>query len=274
MTDFSVRSDSVDVEQIMAQIRARIREKRGVDYTEEEIHRIAGVKLEQFLDSRSVRSGLLEEFRRRRSGPQAFENYAFEDSTLYESHRPVVRLVRRLLNPVLKLFINPQPVAQVLHMQARINEQLIGKEELEYEVMGNLVVELTRLGIEVKNLKMHVESLSARLDFDERRARALEGAVQYRPGALAPAVPAEGEEAEGAGAEDGEADAQAKSARRRRRRRGRRRGPGQLPATAAPGGEAGAPSDGSALAGGTAGDAGEPGPGGPAPARAEDPSNQ
>jgi hypothetical protein len=37
MADFSVRSDSVNVEQIMEQIRARIREKRGVDYTEQQI---------------------------------------------------------------------------------------------------------------------------------------------------------------------------------------------------------------------------------------------
>ena len=32
---------------------------------------------------------------------------------------------------------------------------------------------------------MRVESMSSRLDFDERRARALEGVVQYRPGAVA-----------------------------------------------------------------------------------------
>ena len=31
MADFNIRSDSVDVEQIMKQIRARIMEKRGVD---------------------------------------------------------------------------------------------------------------------------------------------------------------------------------------------------------------------------------------------------
>jgi hypothetical protein len=52
MTDFSIRSDNVDVEQIMRQIRARIREKRGVDYTEEEIRELANVKLEKFLDPR------------------------------------------------------------------------------------------------------------------------------------------------------------------------------------------------------------------------------
>ena len=56
-------------------------------------------------------------------------------------------------------------------------------------MIHNLVLETTRLGIEVKNLKMRVESMSSRLDFDERRARALEGVVQYRPGAVPPLQP-------------------------------------------------------------------------------------
>ena len=63
MADFNVRSDSVNVEQIMNQIRARIREKRGVDYTEQEIRDLAAVKLEQFLDPSKVRSDLLEQYR-------------------------------------------------------------------------------------------------------------------------------------------------------------------------------------------------------------------
>ena len=40
------------------------------------------------------------------------------------------------------------------------------------------------MGIEVQNLRMKVESLSSRLDFSERRVRALEGVVQYRPEAV------------------------------------------------------------------------------------------
>ena len=64
MPDFNVRSDSVNVEQIMEQIRARIREKRGVDYTEQQIRELAAVKLEKFLDPRGVRSDLLEQFQR------------------------------------------------------------------------------------------------------------------------------------------------------------------------------------------------------------------
>ena len=67
----------------------------------------------------------------------------------------------------------------------RISQRLQTRDELDalnFEMFNNLVVEATRLGIEVKNLRMQVESLSTRLDFDERRARALEGVVQYRPG--------------------------------------------------------------------------------------------
>ena len=63
MAEFNVRADEVNVEQIMHQIRARIREKRGVDYTEEQIQELAKIKLEKFLDPKGVRSDLLEQFR-------------------------------------------------------------------------------------------------------------------------------------------------------------------------------------------------------------------
>ena len=219
MSDFSVRSDNVDVEQIMRQIRARIREKRGVDYTEEEIRELASVKLEKFLDPRGVRSDLLDQFRRSRAAMPPPENFAFEDSTLYETHRPVVRWIRKLLNPLLKLFFNPNPIVQALHIQSGLNTRNARREELDslhYEVMHNLVIELTRLGIEVNNLKMRVESMASRLDFDERRARALEGVVMYRPGAAAPLPP---------GAPDTSRTADGDQERRARRRRRRTRRP-------------------------------------------------
>ena len=55
-----------------------------------------------------------------------------------------------------------------------------GLDQLQYEVLHNLVLETTRMGIEVKNLKMRVESLTGRLEFNERRARALESVVVYK----------------------------------------------------------------------------------------------
>ena len=225
MTDTSVRSDNVDVEEIMTQIRSRIREKRGADYTEDEIRELANVKLEKFLDPRGVRSDLIEQYRRTQAAMPPAPNYAFEDSTMFESHRGFLRFMRRLLRPVLKLFFNPNPLIQALHIQSELNTRNAQREAfdvLRYEVMHNLVVETTRLGIEVKNLKMRLESMSSRLDFDERRARALEGVVQYRPGAAAPqALPMGG----GLGANDkqGTEAEQAEHRNRRRRRRGRRR---------------------------------------------------
>jgi len=194
MADFNVRSDSVNVEQIMEQIRARIREKRGVDYTEQQIRDLAAVKLEKFLDPRGVRSDLLEQFRKAQPAyePPELPNFAFEDATLFDSHRAPIRWMRKLLMPILKLFFNPNPLIQALHIQSRLNTMSAEREarrdatrrqmdQLYYELIHNLVVETTRLGIEMKNLKMRVESMSSRLEFNERRARALESVVVYKP---------------------------------------------------------------------------------------------
>ena len=266
MSDFSVRADHVDVEQIMRQIRARIRDKRGADYTEAEIRELASVKLDRFLDPRAVRSDLLGHFKRQHqptplflAGEEFPPEYTFDpDVTLGSSRdlpRQILRGIRKLLSPILKLFINMGAITHPLHLQPAINakhRELFGRvsqrlqtrdelDALNFEMFNNLVVETTRLGIEVKNLRMLVESLSTRLDFDERRARALEGVVQYRPGTpLAPppppppaAAPAGGvsagrDESEGpAAAAAGTPGADAgdgRGPRRRRRRRGRRRG--------------------------------------------------
>ncbi|MGH9140384.1 MAG: hypothetical protein ACRD2I_04480 [Vicinamibacterales bacterium] len=193
MPDFNVRSDSVNVEQIMEQIRARIREKRGVDYTEQQIRELAAVKLEKFLDPGGVRSDLLDQFRKAQPAyqPPDLPNFAFEEDTLFESHRAPIRWLRKLLMPLLKLLFNPNPLIQALHIQSRLNTMNAEREaqresarramdQLYYELVHNLVVEATRTGIEVKNLKMRVESISSRLEFNERRARALEGVVVYK----------------------------------------------------------------------------------------------
>src|SRR5262245_49351104 len=142
MPDFNIRSDSVNVEQIMEQIRGRIRDKRGVDYTEQQIRELAAVKLEKFLDPKGVRSDLLKEFQR----TEPDQNYAFEDDTLFETHRGFIRFMRRLLAPVLKLFFNPNPLAHVLHMQSQINDNNTRRNQLYYELIHNLVLEITRLG--------------------------------------------------------------------------------------------------------------------------------
>jgi hypothetical protein len=281
MAEFNIRTDAVDVEQIMRQIRSRIAAKRGVDYTEEQIQELATVKLERFLDPKGVRSDLVQQFKRardRRPEPFQPQQYAVDANDLYGSSKAPVRLLRKLFRPILKLLLNANRLVQVLHQQSEINalyekqfhllrEKSQQRDEVDvlyYELVHNLVLELTRVGIENRNLKMRLESLSSRMDFDERRARALEGVVQYRQGtgpsrepaprprqesrpyqqpvaAMAPAAepsqpvqasPVQGQPPQGPDQQAGESNT---ARRRRRRRRGRRGGRGRLPGeTAAP----------------------------------------
>ena len=226
MADLHVRSDSVDVEQIMRQIRARIRDKRGVDYTEEQIQELARVRLEKFLDTKGVRSDLLEQFRRNAATDRP-PNYEFDDVTLFASDKPIVAFFRRLLLPILKLFFSPNQLITTLHLQSRINQHLLEHDALFYEVVHNLVVEMTRTSIDVKNVQMRVESVSGRLDFNERRARALEAVVQYRPDAAerSHSAPPTGTDGAPPGV-DPITGGESLRSRRRRRRRGRRSGPG------------------------------------------------
>lgn len=279
MAEFQVRSDAVDVEHIMRQIRQRIREKRGVDYTEEELKQLATVKLEKFLDPGGVRSDLVAQFRHAHPPEADPPNFKFEDTTLYETHRGAIRGLRKLLNPLLKLFFNPNPIVDALHIQAELNQRNAAfqsrqraLEHLRYEVMHNLVVELTRAGIEIRNLKMRLDSIAGRLDFDERRQRAFEGAVQYRKespersgGGNArgqqdrqqprreprdgQAPPAQGDgQARPAGVPGAEGEEGVQRSRRRRRRRRRVPGAG-MPQGDQPGG--------SEAGGGSGGDAGQ-----------------
>ena len=289
MAEFNIRSDAVDVEQIMEQLRARLREKRGVDYSEEQIRELASVKLDRFLDPRNVRSDLLEHYRKRSAPSSTSESSAaaapfepvavppFEPDDVYRSSRGgiggILRGIRRLLRPVLKLFINPGPVLQAvralsvhadstgrtlsraLAVNQERNRARAELDVLTYEVLNNLVVEMTRLAIDLKNHKMRVESVAARLDFYERRSRALEEIVQFRssdaPGHDSPA--ADAAEAPGSGS-GGEGSPDKK---RRRRRRGRRRsGSGAAASIEA---SEGTPGDGES-ADGKAADGGEAGP--------------
>ncbi len=283
MSEFNIRSESVDVEQIMKQIRQRILEKRGQDYTEAQIRELATVRLEKFLDPKNLRSDLLEQFRKSRPAPEPLIDepipakiappYEFDDQTLFTSHRGGMRLIRRLLRPLLKLFFNPNTLNQILHAQAQFNLDTIKRQArlsietrqtlrqnehelkrsrnewnaLYYEVLHNIVLETTRMGIEVQNLRMKVESLSSRLDFSERRVRALEGVVQYRPEVIegasgassAGAAAGAGAGAQGAagsfeGFVPGAGQAGEGAGRRRRRRRRGRRGQGPQGGPGAP----------------------------------------
>jgi len=261
MTDFNVRSDSVNVEQIMEQIRARIREKRGVDYTEAQIQELATARLERFIDPQNVRSDLLQQFNRVRAASDAPDpsEEVIDESVLFETHRPWLRSLRKVLRPILKLFLNTKALA-ALSLRAKAEVSRRSRDQLTFELIHNLVVEMTRLGVEVKNLTMRVESLQGRLEFNERRARALESvvvyksadtseapivrAVDYRP---RPEAQPTNVQAHNPGATPiPGAEGSGQRSRRRRRRRGRRGGGvpgGGMPIAGAPTGEPSAAAD-------------------------------
>ncbi len=287
MADFNVRSEAVDVDEIMKQIRSRIREKRGVDYTEADLQHLAYMMMEQFVDPRKLRSELVEQFKRQRAAspePHSQEGAA----PPVETGNAFKRLARKIVRRIVRSAVNPQETVDVLNAEFR------RREELYYEILHNLVLELTRQGIEVHNLRMQAESLSSRLDFDERRGRALESVVQYQrapvtPGTPGPARPPVTATAPGGSGPVTSGQAAAPSAptapwtpppalgppgqarpdgERRRRRRRRRRRPGQTMgdrqgAPGAPGtpGTSGTQGGGAPDSGGDVDDAGDEGEG-------------
>lgn len=238
MSEFSVESEGVDVERIMEQIRARIRANRGAEASDAQTRQQAGSRAEQLVDPAGARSALAARPRPEQAepAPPPSESFEFDQDTIYRSSRGAIGRVlygvRRLLSPLVKFFFNIQPVAHALAAQSRINRQqaafddrvarlfdtssarLEAREEIDklnHQVMLDLVAEMTRLSVEMKNHRALVESVSARLDFFERQARAREAGARSRAGSQA---------AEQPGAEGGTDGAEPT---RRRRRRGRRR---------------------------------------------------
>ncbi|OFW14379.1 MAG: hypothetical protein A3F70_11770 [Acidobacteria bacterium RIFCSPLOWO2_12_FULL_67_14] len=238
--------DHVDVEQIMREIRARIAQRQGIDLSNQQIQDLAARKLESILDPRAMKPSLLDGLRRSLGTaspaspprPPSEPVYTFEDTTIYDSHRGMLRFIRKLLNPLLKLFFNPNPLIRALHLQARLNVEAAEREAererrqtewnaLHYEIVQRMVTEVSRVSLEVQSLSQQLESLSTKVDFSDRRVRSIEAAaVTARPLARQPevaaVVPAEAAPAGDAGGEG----AGPESAQRRRRRRRGRRSPG------------------------------------------------
>ena len=298
-----------EVEQIMRDIRARISQRHGIELSTAQIQELAARRLEAILDPRTVKPSLLEQLRKSAATPldapaaPVAPPYVFEDRTIYESHNALLRFIRRILNPLLKLFFNPNPIAHALNAQAAINAERAARDAerdrrqaewnaLHYDILQRLDTEIARVSIEMQSLSTRAESLAARVDFNDRRVRSMETQAaparpqnrHAEPRQAPPAVPiavtatavaaapapenaATGEvrPAEGTAAGDG-------TRRRRRRRRGRRSGAGAADAGA---GEVLAGSDIDAVDGDNDADEGDDENGAPeGRSTASDPSRQ
>ena len=239
--------DQLDVEQIMRDIRSRIVERKGIDLSSQQIQELAARRLEAILDPRIIKPSLMDELRRAagmpadESPPEPEAEAALEESTLYESGNGLLRALRRLLNPILRLFINPSAIAETFNAQARLAREASSREAeyrrrqtewnaLHFEILRRLVTDIARAEIDNQHLAHRVESLSARVDFNERRVRGLEHVQhQSRPAGRtsdAPAAPSTvTPKEESTPTEQLSSDVSLDgSRRRRRRRRGRRSG--------------------------------------------------
>ena len=237
--------DQVDVEQIMREIRARISQQHGIELSNQQIQELAARRLEAILDPRTIKPALLDQLRRGAAAPpdvpapEPLPAYEFEDHTMFDSPRGLLRFLRRLLNPILRLFFNPTPLIGALNTQARINKELSTRDAdatrrqaewnaLHYELLQRVVTEVSRVSLEMQSLALRVESLSAKVDFNDRRVRSMESTAPpprqaarpevIVPQAAAAAVP-DAPAADAPAAEGGDGPK-----RRRRRRRGRRSG--------------------------------------------------
>jgi hypothetical protein len=80
---------------------------------------------------------------------------------------------RRVLRPVQKLFWNPNPMIAALSRQSDLNR-------FHAHLLHNLVLELSRLNLEVQELRNRNLQMAGRLEALARREKTLEGLVAYR----------------------------------------------------------------------------------------------
>jgi hypothetical protein len=255
--------DQLDVEQIMREIRSRISERHGIDFTAQQIQELAARRLEAILDPRTIKPSLMDELRRASglpadavpSEPDGHET--IDESALYQSDNGFIRGLRRMLSPLLKLFFNPAAIVDALNAQTRRAKEAAAREAelrrrqtewnaLHFEILRRLVTDISRVEIDNQHLAHRVESLTVRVDFSERRVRGFEqNQHQLRPSGrapdapvIAPAATAPPPREDSPSGEHVSSDASPDGGRRRRRRRrGRRSGqPRELgPGAPAPG---------------------------------------
>ena len=234
----------------MREIRSRISERHGIDLTTQQIQELAARRLEAILDPRTIKPSLMDELRRASGLPadtipaEPASDDTINESTLYQTDNGFVRALRRLLNPLLKLLFNPTAIVEALNAQTRRAREAAAREAelrrrqtewnaLHFEILRRLVTDIARVEIDNQHLAHRVESLTARVDFNERRVRGLEqNQHQSRPSSRAQEVPAISSVSptpppreDSASSEHVSSEASPDGGRRRRRRRrGRRSG--------------------------------------------------
>ena len=152
MSEWTTADGRVDVAEVMARIREKIRGRRDLGlYTDEEVEELTALKLQAFADDAGIDPELLA----RLMAP----NHNWNISTDYriETHRRgfgarLVVLLKKLVRPWVRLYTD-----HPLSRQAQINLYL-------HYLGTNLVRELVRLQVEQAALRNRVEALQKERD--------------------------------------------------------------------------------------------------------------
>jgi hypothetical protein len=170
---FRISAEGVDVDEVMREVRRRIALKKDGLLSDAEVRQIAEHRLDPVLDKADVSSRLLKEL----LDDPARWGYAFDAETLYRSSRGSVgqalERIRSWLRPVQKLFWNPNPMISALSRQADLNVTFV-------HLLHNLSLEVTRLNIELQDLRNRNLQLQGRLELLARREKTLEGLAVLR----------------------------------------------------------------------------------------------
>jgi len=122
------------------------------------------------LRAREFSGALLGEFR----ALDSQWNYSFDPETISRTSRGgFMATARRLLRPLQKLFWNPTPMIAALSRQADLNR-------FTAHLLHNLVLELTRLELELAELRSRNLQLAGRVELLARREKALEDLLGER----------------------------------------------------------------------------------------------
>ncbi len=182
---FEIRTDEVDVQEIMRLIRHRIEEKKKGVYSEDEIREIAEHKLQTVLLAREFNVNFAQELQKTVTDDPFTWDLNFEEDSLFASStNPFLQKVRGWLRPIQKLFWNPGPLVWSLVHQTRYNRQihqrLTERDALYLHLLHNYAVETTRLNLEIQDLRNRVLQLQGQQEQIVRREKTLESMVVYR----------------------------------------------------------------------------------------------
>jgi hypothetical protein len=144
MRDAKVPTTQVDVVEIMKKIRQNAASNRAEMTMDERVRREAKSEFLSLVQNAQVPDFLVEELRQKK----VFE--AYDPRTLYSSSRPgvgsVIGLIRKILRPITKLFINLDPLAHDVNRLTLLNNFYL-------TTIQDLIGKTAKLSVEVHSMR-------------------------------------------------------------------------------------------------------------------------